>query len=145
MRNLLLSTLIAGTLAGCAATSVTYEVDGHRVEGERNGAQLIAEHSTGAAVTQKSGSDQPPRLISSVAPVMPREAITRGIEGDVLVELSIDPQGNVSDVKILESSDDIFSEVVLAAMKKWRFSPLIEHGVPRKFKTRQTYKFRVSP
>jgi vitamin B12 transporter len=145
MRNPLFSILIVGTLAGCAATPVKYEVGGQTAQGERKGSQLIAESATAAAAAQTADADQSPKLLRSEAPVLPREVIARGIEGDVQVELSIDHQGKVSDVQILQSPDVLLSEAVTIAMRKWAFGPLIKNGVPQAFKTRQTYRFRLAP
>jgi bla regulator protein blaR1 len=66
--------------------------------------------------------------IVRVAPVYPQEAAARGLEGHVLVELTVTRNGSVRDVFVVESSDPIFEEAALAAASRFRYRPAVEGG-----------------
>lgn len=149
------SCLVAIILSACATPRPNppaplppaddYLVEGRKVQGAQEGARLIAEKANIAAASQTSQADRSPRLIHSVAPAMPRQAIAGNVQGDVAAELVVEPDGTVSSVKILRSPDDLLSQAVIEAMKQWTFSPLIVHGVAKQFKAMQTYTFRIEP
>jgi len=62
--------------------------------------------------------------ISKVDPEYPREAIRKNIAtGRVVARLNVDEKGNVTDVKILESSPPrVFDRAVTDALMQWKFS-----------------------
>jgi TonB family protein len=49
---------------------------------------------------------------------MPREAIERGIEGDVHVVLLVDAAGRIAEVKVLQSPHVMLSEATVKAMQQ---------------------------
>jgi TonB family protein len=53
-----------------------------------------------------------------------------GVRGDVVVQVTIDAQGNITDKKILKALGYGAEERVLAALEGWRFRPATEDGVP---------------
>ena len=66
-----------------------------------------------------------------IQPRYPTRAATRGIEGWVLVEFTIDSTGAVADPEIVESHpSSIFNREALRAIRKWKYKPRIEAGVP---------------
>ena len=74
--------------------------------------------------------DQPPALLSSVTPDYPEAARDRGIEGVVLLEIVIAKSGNVEDdVRVLESIPSL-DQAAITAVRRWRFSPGRDHGLP---------------
>jgi TonB family protein len=67
-----------------------------------------------------------PRLvpIARDAPDFPREAIALGLAtGNVKARLTVDAQGNVSSVDIVEASHRAFDRPVREALAHWRFEP----------------------
>jgi len=52
-----------------------------------------------------------------------------GLQGDVIVEVTIDEQGNVTATKILQSLRNEIDEKVIATLKTWRFRPATVDGV----------------
>lgn len=69
--------------------------------------------------------------INMVVPEYPRRALTRGIEGEVTVEYSIDEQGKVVAAEILSSHpSSIFNRHVLKAIKNSTFNPRRIDGNP---------------
>ena len=140
--------LLAAGLCGCATPHRPpppdeYVIEGKRVQGSEAAARLIAQTADAAAADQLAHADRPPKLLRSVAPTMPRQAIERGIQGDVYAELVIEADGTVSSVRILKSPDELLSQAAIEAMKQWLFSPLIVQGVAKQFKARQVYTFRI--
>ena len=53
----------------------------------------------------------------------------KGMQGDVIVEVTIDEQGNVTAMKILQSLKQDIDEKVLATLRGWRFRPASMDGV----------------
>jgi TonB family protein len=52
-----------------------------------------------------------------------------GLQGDVIVEVTIDEQGNVTQTKVLQSLRNEIDERVIATLKNWRFKPATLDGV----------------
>lgn len=53
-----------------------------------------------------------------------------GYQGDVVVEVIIERDGTVSDLKVIKSVGHGVDERALAAVQKWRFRPAILDGTP---------------
>ena len=52
-----------------------------------------------------------------------------GPEGDVIVEVTIDEKGNVTNTRILQSLGGDIDEKVIATLKNWRFKPASVDGI----------------
>jgi TonB family protein len=52
----------------------------------------------------------------------------RGLQGDVIVEVTIDAKGNVTDTRVLQSLQPEIDEKVIATLKSWRFRPATVDG-----------------
>ena len=52
-----------------------------------------------------------------------------GLQGDVIVEITIDEQGNVTQTKVLQSLKDEIDQKVVATVRNWRFRPATVDGV----------------
>lgn len=66
---------------------------------------------------------QGPGLIKKVEPQYPPIARTARIEGSVVVDAVIQKDGSVSDVTVLSSSNKMFEQAVIDAVRRWRFTP----------------------
>lgn len=64
-------------------------------------------------------------------PEYPPIAKQMKIMGKVEVEISIDEQGNVENVKIL-SGNALLTSAVVSALKHWKFEPFTQDGTPAK-------------
>jgi TonB family protein len=51
-----------------------------------------------------------------------------GIQGDVIVEVTIDEKGNVTETRVLQSLKQEIDEKVVATLKGWRFKPATVYG-----------------
>lgn len=69
--------------------------------------------------------------IVKVAPVYPRRAQTRGIEGYVLLEFVVTKTGAVRDPRVIESQPPgIFDRAALSAALKFKYKPKVVNGEP---------------
>jgi TonB family protein len=80
-----------------------------------------------------------PRALHTVAPVYPTEALLNGVEGQVVVEFSLNAAGVPGDLNVVGASLGQFDVAALQALADWRFVPPDAPG--RRY--RQTFTFRV--
>lgn len=67
--------------------------------------------------------------IVKVAPVYPRRALQRGIEGYVIVEFTVTKQGSVRDPLVVEAQPQgIFERAALDAALKFKYKPRVING-----------------
>lgn len=64
-----------------------------------------------------------------VTPQYPRKAREQGIQGDVILQATIDTKGNLVNLKAVQG-DPILVEAAVDAVKKWRYRPYILNGEP---------------
>jgi TonB family protein len=63
-------------------------------------------------------------------PVVARSEIPEGVAGDVVVEVTIDALGNVTETKLLKPFGYGIEDKVLAVLRNWRFRPATMDGRP---------------
>jgi protein TonB len=65
-----------------------------------------------------------------------------GVEGALKVEFTVDSEGNVAGVKVVEGSNPKLDELALSAARRWKFSPATRCGkpVPGKYTIKMTFK-----
>ncbi len=70
--------------------------------------------------------------VVKVAPVYPRRALQRGIEGWVLLEFTVTKQGGTKDIVVVSSdpSSSIFHRAAVRAAAKFKYKPRTEDGKP---------------
>ena len=66
--------------------------------------------------------------IVKVAPVYPSRALSRGIEGYVIVEFTVTRAGTVRDVFVVESTSTLFERAATAAALKFKYKPRVIDG-----------------
>jgi protein TonB len=67
--------------------------------------------------------------IVKVAPVYPRRALSRGIEGFVIVEFTVTKQGSVRDPMVLEANPEgVFNQAAIDAALKFKYKPRVING-----------------
>ena len=67
-------------------------------------------------------------------PRVSRWELPNGLQGDVIVELTIDEHGNVVEEKLLQGLGHGVDEKVIATLRDWRFRPATRNGVAIPFK-----------
>ena len=69
--------------------------------------------------------------IVKVAPVYPRRALTRGIEGYVILEFTVTRMGTVMNPVVIEAKPTgIFDRAALQAALKFKYKPKVVNGEP---------------
>ena len=58
-----------------------------------------------------------------VEPVFPRQAQRDGISGTVVARVHVAPNGSVTQVQVMSSTNRIFDREVIRALSQWRFNP----------------------
>ncbi|GJL91919.1 energy transducer TonB [Hyphococcus sp.] len=64
-----------------------------------------------------------------VAPPYPENCRTRGIEGLVVVQFDVTPEGNVVNPRIVDSPNACFNRPILKAVSNWKYSPASSGGM----------------
>lgn len=82
---------------------------------------------SGTGLSQADGEYLP---IVKVAPIYPRRAQSRGIEGYVIVEFTVTKAGTVKDVVVVESSSSLFNSSAVKAAEKFKYKPRVIDGEP---------------
>lgn len=73
-------------------------------------------------IIRNAGEIKAPRLLHKVTPTYPPAASAMGLTGRVVVELVINEYGRVERARVLTSSNPIFENAALSAVRKWTFS-----------------------
>jgi len=86
------------------------------------------------------GAIKPPRLLSSVLPVYPAVARETGIEGDVVIDTTIDKTGKVTGMKVV-SGNAMLRQAALDALRQWKYEPSKLNGEAVPVQLTVTIKF----
>ncbi|HYL67757.1 MAG TPA: TonB family protein [Candidatus Limnocylindria bacterium] len=86
------------------------------------------------------GEVKEPRLIASTLPVYPLAARQTGVEGDVIVNTTIDKSGSVVGMHVV-SGPAILRQAALDALRRWKYEPSMLNGQPVAVEMQVTIKF----
>lgn len=79
----------------------------------------------------------------TVMPTYPKESLKKQTKGVAVAEVQYDGNGNVSDVKILESPDEETGKFVAVAMRQWKFTPSKLNDEPVSIRGKITFYFVI--
>ena len=86
------------------------------------------QRAAGAVAPIRVGDGVPaPRKVHDVSPVYPAAARTLRVQGQVILEATIGPTGEVVDVEVLRSVPEL-DEAAVAAVEQWRYEPTLVAG-----------------
>lgn len=85
---------------------------------------------------------KPSELSGNRFPSFPKAAARSGVEGTVVVEFTVQPDGKASDPKIV-SGPSVFYDAVLEAIPSWRFEPATQGGKKVAFRMTKKVTFRL--
>ncbi|MEZ4655136.1 MAG: energy transducer TonB [Candidatus Eisenbacteria bacterium] len=120
-------------LHGTTGAEATMPLVGFVLEGwSFKDADLVVEQLEAAEKQiAEEGYDTPPKPINQVAAEYPEFAQDQGMEGEVLVKVSIDDAGAVTDAAVESTNADRrLVESALKAAMKWTFEPAVRYGSP---------------
>jgi protein TonB len=75
------------------------------------------------------GAIKVPKKLRNVDPVYPRLAAIARVQGIVVLECLLSPEGRVADVKVVQGIP-MLDEAAVQAVKQWLFTPTLFNGVP---------------
>jgi periplasmic protein TonB len=90
-------------------------------------------------ISQVSGGT----LVHKVQPIYSSQARSLHLQGDVVLEATIDEQGQIEDLKVI-SGHPLLADAAKDAVSQWRYTPFALNGQPIRKETRITISF-VSP
>lgn len=88
------------------------------------------------------GDIRPPAKIKDVKPIYPVLAQRAGVQGIVIIEATIGPNGRVQDAKALRSHP-LLEAAALDAVRQWEFTPTLLNGNPVSVVMTVTVEFKL--
>lgn len=82
-----------------------------------------------SAPVRVGGEVKVPMKLRDVRPMYPIDAQQARVQGIVIVEATIDTEGNVADASVLRGQP-LLNEAALEAVRQWRYQPTLLNGVP---------------
>jgi TonB family protein len=68
-------------------------------------------------------------LLTKIAPTYPAIMQTARVPGLVVLDAIIHHDGTIGDVTVLQSTNDAFAQAAIAAVKRWRYTPIPYEGI----------------
>jgi protein TonB len=75
------------------------------------------------------GNIRPPAKVRDVLPIYPTIAQAARVQGVVIIEATIGPDGHVQAAKVLRSIP-LLDQAAIDAVRQWQFTPTLLNGVP---------------
>lgn len=116
-----------------------------QVRGEEAGGQTSSASTTSGSAKQSSSAGSPYGSLFEgstsgfeIKPALPvlgpqpqvyTPNLPRGFEGDVIVEITIDEQGNITNKVLVRGLGNGLDEQAIAVLQNWRFRPATRDGV----------------
>lgn len=88
---------------------------------------------------------QEPRIVTDSPVTYPPGEEATGRQAEVVLEFTIDVQGQVRDAKVVTSASPAFDAAALEAAAHLRFSPALQAGKPVAVRIRWRYRFEPTP
>jgi TonB family protein len=95
------------------------------------------------APVRVGGAIREPRRIKNVTPLYPDIAKQARVQGIVILECTIGPRGNVTEVKVLRGIP-LLDEAAVDAVRQWVYAPTLLNGVPVPVIMTVTVNFKLS-
>lgn len=85
------------------------------------------------APVRVGGQIKSPELVQRVEPTYPDIAVSARIRGTVILEALVDKEGRVAELKVLRTASPLLDNAAIAAVKQWRYRPLVLNEQPEQF------------
>jgi protein TonB len=89
------------------------------------------------------GQIKPPRKLKDVTPIYPDIAKQARVQGVVILECTISPQGKVTNIKLLRGIP-LLNQSATKAVEQWVYTPTLLNGVPVPVIMTVTVNFKLS-
>jgi protein TonB len=100
------------------------------LEVEKSASIAEAGSELGSAYDGSAGDEVKPSLPLTLQDLrIPRSELPSGVQGDVIVEITIDAQGNVVEERLLQGLGHGVDERVIAVLRDQRYRPATRNGV----------------
>ena len=96
-----------------------------------------------AAPIHVGGTIRPPQRIAYAPPVYPPLALSARAQGLVIIEATIDTNGQVQAARVLRSESPLLNQEALSAVRQWTYTPTLLNGVPVSVIMTVTVHFRL--
>ena len=81
----------------------------------------------GLSLTIPSLFQPEPKLETKVLPLYPPEAASKHVHGEVAMDVTLNDDGTVQEVKVIEG-DPLLADAATAAVEQWKYHPRAVHG-----------------
>lgn len=81
-------------------------------------------------------------LVSKVQPLYPPDAKGQGIQGAVVLSVTIDKEGNVANIQVVSGHPSLVPASI-EAVKQWKYKPYLVEGNPVEVETQVTVNFTL--
>ncbi|MBS0417417.1 MAG: energy transducer TonB [Proteobacteria bacterium] len=79
-----------------------------------------------------------------IAPEFPNKALSQHLSGAVTVEYTVDTNGETRDVRVIEATPPgVFDKSAIAAIKRWKYEPVVANGTPVEVPVRTSIRFEL--
>ena len=107
-----------------------FGIPGSTGDGDGDGVGVGSGDGTGVDPRELTGDMVRPVLLEKVSPSYPRVARQAGLGGRVTVRAVIAPDGSVESVEVFASTNPLFNDAAVDAVRKWRYRPALMNGRP---------------
>ena len=77
-----------------------------------------------------------------VAPDYPADALARQLGGTVIVEFTVNTEGEPRDIRVQSAEPKgVFDRAAIAAVRRWRYEPPVVSGAPTEVPVRMSIRF----
>ena len=130
----------AKAAADKAAADATSARESAEADEARKARAAAARRERLAKAARVGGQIRPPVRIKEVAPLYPAIAQSARVQGDVVIEATIDEEGKVADARVVKSTP-LLDQAALDAVRQWEYQPSLLNGVPTAVVMTVTVKF----
>jgi len=108
-------------------------------------AEAPSEEPSVSGSLASSKSVTPPELVKGEEPAYPASALATRAEPTIVLSLSIDEQGSVTNVEVVESAGPAFDEVMIPVAKRFVLKPAHRGEKAVKSKVLYKHEFKAPP
>jgi anaerobic magnesium-protoporphyrin IX monomethyl ester cyclase len=81
----------------------------------------------GLSLTIPRSHERVPKLVTKVLPDYPTEAASQKVHGEVAMDVTLNDDGTVKEVKVIEGNP-LLDEAAIGAVRQWKYTPLTVNG-----------------